>query len=242
MLSISFDGCRSGWWRAADARPLGASLHRDRQMIERSVALSGPYFSGQQPSSCGHYYPDVLRLRDEKRPDGAFVRIMDCSYCGRYGFQLDLHTLAKALVCQLNKKGFDVGTKEDELAEVRKNELEKFTSGDNDKARALQLLQSLLEEAIADGTNSIELEYVDEGLEITHVIGNSGVGSVVDDRLLAEELIGLIVERAKLQNKSRGVIDWAYRGKSYKITVVEYENFGESAFKLLLEKPKRKRA
>ncbi len=61
----------------------------------------------------------------------------------------------------------------------------------------------------------------------------------MDDRVLAEELIGLIVERAKLQNKSRGVIDWAYRGKSYKITVAGYENFGESAFKLLSERPKR---
>ncbi len=70
---------------------------------------------------------------------------------------------------KLNKKGFDVGTREDELAEVRQKELEKLTSGDNDKARALQMLQSLLEEAVAGGANSIELEYVDEGLEITHV-------------------------------------------------------------------------
>jgi hypothetical protein len=211
-------------------------------MKERSIALSGPYFSGQLPSSCGHYYPDVLRLRDEKRPDGTFVRIIDCSCCGRYELPLDVQTLDKAFVRKLNKKGFDVGTREDELAEVRQKELEKFTSGDNDRARALQMLQSLLEEAVAGGANSIELEYVDEGLEITHVVGNSGIGSVMDDRLLAEELIGLIVERAKLQNKSRGVIDWAYRGKSYKITVAEYENFGESAFKLLLERPKRKRA
>ena len=204
--------------------------------------MRGPYFSGQQPSSCGHYYPDVLRLRDEKRQDGTFVRIMDCTYCGRYELQLDVRTLSKALIRKLNKKGFDVGTREDELSEVRGKELEKFSTGDYDKERGLQMLQSLLEEAIAGGADSIELEYVDEGLEVTFMVGSSGIGSVVDDRMLAAGIIGLIVERAKLQNKSSGVIDWAYRGKSYKITVAEYESFGESAFKLLLQRPGRKRA
>ncbi|MBI5564838.1 MAG: hypothetical protein HY870_08085 [Chloroflexi bacterium] len=155
---------------------------------------------------------------------------------------MDVHTLARALVRKLNQKGFDVGTREDELAQVRQKELEKFMSGDKDKARALQLLQSLLEDAIAGGANSIELEYGDEGLEITQFVGNSGIGGVVDDRQLAEELIGLIVERAKLQTESRGMIDWVYRGKSHKIIVSEYDNFGESAFKLLLERPTRKRA
>ncbi|HKZ77076.1 MAG TPA: hypothetical protein VJ124_02045 [Pyrinomonadaceae bacterium] len=204
--------------------------------------MRGPYFSGQQPSSCGHYYPDVLRLRDEKRQDGTFVRIMDCTYCGRYELQLDVRTLSKALIRKLNKKGFDVGTREDELSEVRGKELEKFSTGDYDKERGLQMLQSLLEEAIDGGADAIELEYVAEGLEVTFMVGSSGIGSVVDDRMLAAAIIGLIVERAKLQNKSRGVIDWAYRGKSYKITVVEYESFGESAFKLLLQRPGRKRA
>jgi len=26
QVSVNFDGCRSGWWRAADARPLGGWL------------------------------------------------------------------------------------------------------------------------------------------------------------------------------------------------------------------------
>ena len=167
---------------------------------------------------------------------------MDCTYCGRYELQLDVRTLAKALIRRLNKKGFDVGTREDELSEVRGKELEKFSTGDYDKERGLQMLQSLLEEAIDGGADAIELEYVAEGLEVTFMVGSSGIGSVVDDRMLAAGIIGLIVERAKLQNKSSGVIDWAYRGKSYKITVAEYESFGESAFKLLLQRPGRKRA
>ncbi len=90
--------------------------------------MSGPYFKGQQPSQCGHYYPDVLRLRDEKREDGTFVRITDCSHCGRHEFQLDVQALDKALVRKLNKKGVVVGTKEEELSEVREKELERLSS------------------------------------------------------------------------------------------------------------------
>ena len=90
--------------------------------------MPGPYFPGQQPSSCGHYYPDVLRLRDEKRDDRTLVRIMDCSYCGRYELQLDPRELARELVRELNRKGFDVGTREEEISEVRKRELERLLS------------------------------------------------------------------------------------------------------------------
>ena len=90
--------------------------------------MPGPYFEGQQPSQCGHYYPDVLRLRDEKREDGTFVRIVDCSHCGRREFQLDVQILDKSPVRKLNKKGFVVGTKEEELSEVRKKELERLSS------------------------------------------------------------------------------------------------------------------
>jgi hypothetical protein len=97
-------------------------------MDERSIAMPGPYFSGQQASPCGHYYPDVLRLRDEKRQDGTFVRIMDCSYCGRYESPLDLRTLDKDLRRKLNQTGSDVGTTDDEIAEVRKRELKRFSS------------------------------------------------------------------------------------------------------------------
>ena len=90
--------------------------------------MPGPYFPGQQPSSCGHYYPDVLRLRDEKRDDGTLVRIMDCSYCGRYELQLDPQGLAEELVRELNRKGVDVGTREEEISEVRKKALGRLLS------------------------------------------------------------------------------------------------------------------
>jgi hypothetical protein len=90
------------------------------------VIMTGPYFAGQQPSSCGHYYPDVLRLRDEKRADGTFVRITDCRYCGREAFPLDPGALDEALVRELNTKGWARGVREEEIADVRKKALERF--------------------------------------------------------------------------------------------------------------------
>jgi len=70
----------------------------------------------------------VLRLRDEKRSDGTFVRIIDCTYCGRYERQLDPRTLPRELVRKLNKKGLDVGTREEEISKIRKKELERLLS------------------------------------------------------------------------------------------------------------------
>jgi hypothetical protein len=100
--------------------------------------MPGPYFSGQQPSACGHYYPDVLRLRDERRPDGTFVRILDCSYCGQYALPLDVKTLDKALVRKLAKHGGEVAIREEELPEVRKQEVAKFASVEETMKRGVQ--------------------------------------------------------------------------------------------------------
>lgn len=48
---------------------------------------TGHYFKSQIPAQCGHYYPDVIRVRDESRA-GKFVRILDCCLCGRYEIQI----------------------------------------------------------------------------------------------------------------------------------------------------------
>ena len=93
---------------------------------ERSVSVSGPYFSGQVSAECGHYYPDVLRLRDEKRPDGSIVRISDCRYCGRSELVLEAHSLDKGLIRRLNKTGVDVGIREEDLAKVRQTALKRI--------------------------------------------------------------------------------------------------------------------
>jgi hypothetical protein len=82
--------------------------------------LLGPYFSGQQLYSCGHFYPDVLRLRDEQRSDGSCVRIVDCTVCGKLEYPLGPAILSPDLVHTLDRDGFLAGIKEEELAEVRR--------------------------------------------------------------------------------------------------------------------------
>jgi hypothetical protein len=62
------------------------------------VARETPYFEGQNPHPCGHYYPDVMRVKDEKLEDGTVVRVTHCIACGI--------KLSRALVYQA-KPGID---------------------------------------------------------------------------------------------------------------------------------------
>jgi hypothetical protein len=98
---------------------------RDNQ---KSSKMSGPYFDGQMPSTCGHYYPDVLRLRDEKKDDGKYVRVIDCAYCGQYEIELDLRSLSPAIAQKLRKKGYDIGIRERDVARKRKRKKRQFLS------------------------------------------------------------------------------------------------------------------
>ena len=113
---------------------------------------------------------------------------------------------------------------------------------DDQRDKALQKLQQVLEEAVSAGADSIELEYVAEGLEVMYASGSTGSGDVIDDRALASGIIRLIVERARLARKSHGVMNWTLLGKQYNIAVEEYDSFGESAFRLILGKLGQKRS
>jgi hypothetical protein len=113
---------------------------------------------------------------------------------------------------------------------------------DDQRDEALQKLQQMLEEAVDAGADSIELEYVAEGLEVMYVLGSTSSGDVIGDRVLASGIIRLIIDRAKLARRSRGVMNWTLLGKQYNIMVEEYDSFGESAFRLTLGKPRQKRS
>jgi hypothetical protein len=91
--------------------------------------MPGPYFPGQLPSECGHYYPDVIRLRDEKRTNGQYVRIIDCVYCGRSEEILDPRSLAPGILRRLKREGIDHGgDRREDLAAFRRREIAKLTS------------------------------------------------------------------------------------------------------------------
>ena len=71
------------------------------------------------PLSCGHTYPDVLRLRDEVRADGTFVRLTDCRYCGRAEIPFPATILAEEFRRELEETGYSLGIDEDEIEVVR---------------------------------------------------------------------------------------------------------------------------
>ncbi|MBI2888456.1 MAG: hypothetical protein HYY10_00870 [Candidatus Liptonbacteria bacterium] len=48
--------------------------------------MPGPYAEGQQPASCGCYYPDVVRLRDNKPRK---MRTLHCVTHGEYEVPLE---------------------------------------------------------------------------------------------------------------------------------------------------------
>jgi hypothetical protein len=74
------------------------------------------------PPSCGHTYPDVLRLRDEVRADGTCVRLTDCRYCGRAEIPFPVRILAEELRRDLEATGSLPGIGEEEIAVVRQRE------------------------------------------------------------------------------------------------------------------------
>ena len=74
------------------------------------------------PPSCGHAYPDVLRLRDEVRDDGTFVRLTDCRYCGRAEIAFPASILTEDLRRELEAMGYLSGIAEDEIEAVRQRE------------------------------------------------------------------------------------------------------------------------
>ena len=199
--------------------------------------MPGPYFPNQQPAECGHYYPDVLTLRDEMKPDGTFVRILDCTYCGQYELLLDTRHLSKEFVRELKRVGRDIAIGEVEIANVRKKRFEEMLSGD--KKVTGQTLHSIIKTAVRQGAETIELEYVTEGLEVTYMSGSYGIGEVIDNRKSIKTIIDELVTQAKLEYKTRGTFKWIYDEREYEVRAEEYESFGESAFRLILKKSKQ---
>jgi hypothetical protein len=104
--------------------------------------------------------------------------------------------------------------------------------------RATEYLNKLLREAVEAGADTVELERVPEGLEVCVLVAGSGIGTVLKSRALEEALIQLVVRRARLENRASGKLDWNVLGANRRITVEEYDSFGESCFRLRLDRAK----
>lgn len=102
---------------------------------------------------------------------------------------------------------------------------------------ALSKLQEIIDEATGTNTDSVEIEYAKEGgLEVTFMSGNIGFGGILVNRELESAVMSLIHERSGMKNTASGLLHWESRGKNFEILVEEYDNFGETAFKLKFQK------
>lgn len=68
---------------------------------------------------CKHAEPELLHLRDEQTPDGAFVRVFDCTVCGPYEIPVGVDDLEKYARLQLQFLGQLIAIPEEKVAEIR---------------------------------------------------------------------------------------------------------------------------
>ena len=98
------------------------------------------------------------------------------------------------------------------------------------------MLQQILKEPAEPGADTVQLECADEGLEITFMFGHTGVGNILIKPESESEVINSISRQAHLQKSSHGLMGMTLSGEPYAIIVEKYESFGESAFRLRLQK------
>ncbi len=106
--------------------------------------------------------------------------------------------------------------------------------------QAFQELVRVLEEAVRAGVNSVGLEYKGRDLMVFHQSGPLGLGASRIAYELRQAVIEELVKRAGLSRKSRGKMQVNLLGNDYEVVVEEYDNFGESAYNLVLKERKKK--
>lgn len=104
------------------------------ELRELSFApLNGPYFKGQSPSECGHFYPDVLAEADLKTPIGEYMRILNCRYCGRSEMPINPAYWSPTLIRDLDHCGSVVNFDTTELPKIRDQKLQELLEMQQDK-------------------------------------------------------------------------------------------------------------
>ena len=185
-------------------------------------------------STCEHPYPDVLRLRDELRPDGTIVRILDCVHCGRIERQLDANSLDKAMLAELRRTRIIGGSPESDLSAIREREHARL------KADAEQVAATTLDDVLAETISTtikvIDFYYTEEGLDVGYMLHNEPWGKLYGSPVAAKRIIEDVAARANLSaTKLAGEFIWQNEGKSYHITVQAFAGDDEPTFRLTIK-------
>jgi hypothetical protein len=101
---------------------------------------------------------------------------------------------------------------------------------------AYQEIVRLLGGAVQAEVDTVGLEYKGRDLMIFYHRGQMGIGAGTISEDLQQAVIEEIVERARLQSKSRGKMPMNLLGKEYEVIVEEYDSFGQSAFNLTVKR------
>ena len=107
------------WLQLSECEQVEGGKGAPRSEVQPRDQGVEPSATSWTPPSCGHRYPAVLRLRDEVRADGTFVRITDCRHCGRAEIPFPASILAEELRLELEATGSLAGIAEDEIEAVR---------------------------------------------------------------------------------------------------------------------------
>ena len=124
----------------------------------------------------------------------------------------------------------------------RKNYIIEVRRRKDFRNEALRKIEEIINKAVVTGADSITIEYAKEGgLEVCFMFGNTGVGEIFIDRALQSQVMKLIHETAYSRDRSRAVMHCTHRGRQLDILFEEYDNFGETAFRLILGTGRKKR-
>ncbi len=107
--------------------------------------------------------------------------------------------------------------------------------GENSEG-AFQYLVGVLEEAVHEGADSVGLEREGGDLMVVQYTKINGMALGPVPKELEQALVDEIIDRAGLADASRGEIQIFLAGRNYKVVVDERDDWGESAFSLLLKK------
>jgi hypothetical protein len=107
------------WLHLSEGARVDRAKRAPRSEVQPREQGGEPSAASWTPPSCGHGYPDVLRLRDEVRADGTFVRMTDCRHCGRAEIPFPASMLAEELRLELEATDSLAGIAEEEIEAAR---------------------------------------------------------------------------------------------------------------------------
>lgn len=96
-------------------------------------------------------------------------------------------------------------------------------------------LKKILEDGVRGGSDTIELEYGNDGLEVFHITGGVGLGKVFSDPDLIRGIIRAVIQTAGLERRHQGEMRMVLLGEERTIMASQHDSFGEWSYRLEMD-------